>query len=166
MRHARLAVPRCAVLALVITSFCIMTATASSTGATANQSPAIDRLVADVCNRQTVLLGEDGNHGSGATLDVKVDVVRRLIDECGFNAVYFESSIYDFTDLQRHVDRGNASPEMLADAIGGLWSTTRETDPLIAYLYTKANSGQVYLAGLDLQLGSATSVYQQSALHI
>ncbi len=125
---------------------------------------ALDRLIIDSCSKRTVLLGEDGHHGSGATLAVKVELVERLVNECGFNAVYFESSIYDFIDLQRQISDRTASPEMLADAIGGLWSTTREIDPLIAFLHEKAKSGQVYLAGLDPQLGSATSVYTKSAL--
>ncbi|MEO7934687.1 MAG: erythromycin esterase family protein [Dokdonella sp.] len=137
--------------------------------AAAGESPAkatsvLDRLLTDSCKKATVLLGEDGHHGSGKTLAVKVELVERLVNECGFNAVYFESSIYDFIDLQRQLDHRSASPEMLADAIGGLWSTTREIDPLIAFLYEKANTGKVYLAGLDPQLGSATSVYTKSAL--
>lgn len=136
---------------------------AASPEAVASPAGAMDRLVADVCQRQIVLLGEDGNHAGGATSTAKVELVTRLIDECGFNAVFFESSIYDFLDFQRQLDRGKASPEMLADAIGGLWSLTSETDPLITSLYARAKSGSVALAGLDLQLGSATSVYTKSA---
>lgn len=133
--------------------------------AAAPENPgAMDRLIADVCSRQTVLLGEDGNHAGGATSMAKVELVTRLIEECGFNAVHFESSIYDFVDFQRQLDRGSASPEMLADAIGGLWSLTSETDPLIATLFAKAKSGSVMLAGLDPQLGSATSVYTKARL--
>ncbi len=128
------------------------------------EADALDRLVADVCGRQTVLLGEDGNHGSGATLTAKVELVTRLIDECGFSVVYFESSIYDLLDFQRQLDRGSASPEMLADAIGGLWSLTSEIDPLIASLFTKAQAGSVSLAGLDPQLGGATAVYAKVRL--
>ncbi len=138
------------------------------TAAAANATPSegnseIDRLVNDVCARQTVLLGEDGNHAGGATLTAKVELVRRLIDECGFNAVYFESSFHDFLDFQRQLDRGKASPEMLADAIGGLWSLTSEIDPLVASLYARAKSGSVSLAGLDPRPGSATSVFTRSA---
>lgn len=126
-------------------------------------SSELDRLVNDVCTQQTVLLGEDGNHAGGATTAAKVELVTRLIDECGFNAVYFESSIYDFLDFQHQLNLGKASPEMLADAIGGVWSLASETDPLIALLYAKAKAGSVSLAGLDLQFGSATSVYTKSA---
>lgn len=139
-------------------------ATASSPAPVADKSDSIGRLVADVCKKQTVLLGEDGNHGSGKTLELKVEIVRRLVVECGFNAVYFESAIYDFIDLERSFKQGSATPEMIADAIGGIWSTTSETDPLIAFLHAQAKSGTVYLGGLDPRLGSATSTYAKSAL--
>lgn len=95
-----------------------------------------------------------------------MELVQRLIRECGFDAVYFASSIYDFLDLQHRIEHTSASPEMLADAAGGLWSTTSETDPLSSFLYDKAKSGTVYLAGLDLPLGGATSMYQQTMLPI
>lgn len=145
---------------------CAFSATAAATsGAPISlQSTAVDRLIADTCAKETVLLGEDGNHGSGTTLSVKVVLVKRLINECGFNAVYFESSIYDFLDLERQIERGSGSPQMLADAVGGLWSTTSETDSLFAFLYERAQSGKIYLAGLDHRPGSATSMYQQVKL--
>lgn len=80
----------------------------------------LDRLVKDVCGKQVVLLGEDANHGAGRTLELKVELVERLIQECGFSGVFFESQVYDFVDLQRAIDSKNATPEQLADAIGGL----------------------------------------------
>lgn len=154
----------CLALALISLLTCAFSAASAMPAAVPEKAAALDQLVADVCNRQTVLLGEDGHHGSGATSAAKVELVSRLIAECGFNAVYFESSIYDFVDFQRQLDHGSATPEMLADAIGGLWSTTSETDPLIASLFVQAKSGAVSLAGLDPTLGSATSVYTKVGL--
>jgi erythromycin esterase-like protein len=153
---------RIAQLLILTASIASSTIFAASDAAPRHRTPELDRLLAEVCKKQTVLIGEDGHHGSGATLSLKVDLVRRLIEECGFNAVYFESSIYDFIDLQHRIDQGMASPEMLADAIGGLWSVTSEVDPLVTYLYARAKTDQVSLAGLDLQFGSATSVYTRT----
>ncbi len=168
VKPPRVAIATCAAQALIFHALCTFSTMVTAASAVPPPVPsnAIDHLVADACNKQTVLLGEDGNHGSGVTVSVKGELVKRLINECGFNAVYFESSIYDFLDLQRQIERRSASPEMLADAVGGLWSTTSEADPLFAFLYNKANAGTVYLAGLDLQLGSATSLYQMSTLPI
>lgn len=130
----------------------------------ADGSGEIQRLVGDLCSRQVVLLGEDANHGSGRTLELKVTLVQRLIDTCGFNAVLFESQLYDFLDLDRSFAGRSATPAQLADAIGGLWSTTREIDPLVSYLFRQASAGRVKLFGLDPQLGGATGLYAQRHL--
>lgn len=124
----------------------------------------MDRLVRDVCNKDVVMLGEDAHHGSGATLETKAMLVRRLVDECGFSAVFFESPIYDFMDLERAFADKTATRVQVADAIGGLWSTTREADPLIAYLFERARAGSLRLGGIDPQFGSATSLYTQRRL--
>lgn len=123
-----------------------------------------DRLLHDVCGKDVVMLGEDAHHGSGATLETKAMLVRRLVDECGFSAVFFESSIYDFMDLERAFADKMATPANVADAIGGLWSTTREADPLVAYLFERARAGTLRLGGIDPQLGSATGLYTQRRL--
>ena len=130
-----------------------------------SESPAqLDRLVDDVCTRSVVLLGEEGNHAGGHTAVVKSELVKRLIERCGFDAVYFESSAYEFYDLNRRLAAGTSAREQVADAIGGLWSTSKAIDPLVDYLYTQASTGRVRLAGLDPQVATATSGYEKAAL--
>lgn len=124
----------------------------------------MDRLVADVCGKQVVLLGEDSHHGSGSTLEAKAEIVERLIGECHFSAVFFESQVYDFIGLREALSDKLATPAQVADSIGGLWSTTAEMDPLIDYLFRAASDRQVVLAGLDLQTGGATNFYTQQRL--
>ena len=130
----------------------------------ASDAAALDRAVRDVCDKQVVLLGEDATHGSGKTLEIKVELITRLIDRCGFSAVAFESQIYDFLALERSFATSSAKPAQLADAIGGLWSTTREIEPLVSYLFERAARGQVRLVGLDPQVGGATQHYTQALL--
>jgi erythromycin esterase-like protein len=130
----------------------------------ASATSALERAVRDVCDKEVVLLGEDGAHGSGQTLEIKVELITRLIDRCGFSAVAFESQIYDFLDLERSFATSSATPAQLADAIGGLWSTTREIEPLVSYLFERAARGQVRLVGLDPQVGGATQHYSQALL--
>lgn len=123
----------------------------------------LDRVVQDACNKRVVLLGEEGHHAGGNTLAVKTTLVTRLIDECGFSAVVFEASLAEFVDLNRAFAAGRASPEYVADAIGGLWSVAGESDPLISALFVRALRRHVVLAGLDGQIGS-TNLYAQSGL--
>lgn len=139
-------------------------ASASALAPPADGHGEIRRLVSDLCSREVVLLGEDAGHGSGKTLELRVDLVQRLVDTCGFNAVLFESQLYDFLDLDHSFASKTATPAQLADAIGGLWSTTREIDPLVAFLFRRAVSGRVKVFGLDPQVGGATGWYAQRHL--
>ncbi|MEP7384475.1 MAG: erythromycin esterase family protein [Gemmatimonadota bacterium] len=141
---------------------CVVAPTEAQT--TTGLKPALDALVKDVCQKQIVLLGEDANHGSGATLAIKVELVKRLVDECSYSAVLFESQVYDFIDLQHTIAAGTASPAQVNAAIGGLWSNARETAPLVAFLHRQAMAGRVTLGGLDPQVGGATQRYTQQRL--
>ena len=131
--------------------------------ATAAAAAPLDRLVRDVCNKRIVLLGEDSHHAGGSTLVAKARLVSRLIDECGFSAVIFEASLPEFVDLNRAFAAGKASPAHVADAIGGLWSVARESDPLIEALFERASRKQVVLGGLDGQI-AVSNLYVQTRL--
>lgn len=153
---ARFAPWRAAALACLVAS-CAVPGIASAV-------TALDRLVADTCDKQVVLLGEDSHHGSGGTMEVKTTIVRRLVDECGFSGVLFESQVYDFLDLERAFARGDATPKLVAETIGGLWSGSSDGDALAASLFQRASAGKVMLGGLDPQLGGAMQRFTQQRL--
>ena len=99
--------------------------------------------VRDLCAKSVAMLGESPLHGFGKTLEFKVELVRRLVGECHFNAFFIESGIYDFLNIQRRLKSGQEVTEpMVARGIGGLWAT-REVQPLIPLLLEKAKSGNV-----------------------
>ena len=115
-----------------------------------------DRVVRDLCGKDVAMLGESPLHGFGKTLEFKVALVRRLVDECHFNSFFIESGIYDFLNIERSLKSGqNVTEPMVAAAIGGIWAT-REVQPLIPFLLEKAKAGSVVLGGLDDQLGRGT----------
>jgi erythromycin esterase-like protein len=100
-------------------------------------------------------------HGFGKTLQFKVDVARRLVDECHYTAFFIESGAYDFLHIQKLLKSGQTvTRPMLVAAIGGLWDT-REVEPLVPYLLEKAQRGDLVLGGLDDQLGRGTYAQQQ-----
>src|SRR5438045_7929684 len=79
-----------------------------------------DRVVRDLWGKSVAMLGESPLHGFGKTLEFKVGLVRRLVDECHFNAFFIESGIYDFLNIQRRLKSGQEVTEpMVAAAIGG-----------------------------------------------
>lgn len=128
------------------------------------ESREIDRLVRDVCRKDIVLLGEDANHGGGRTLEVKTQIVKRLVARCGFGAVLFESQFYDLLAHARAVEAGTVTQRDLADAIGPLWSRAREAQPLIAFLHAETMSGRLRVAGIDPQVGGITGHYARREL--
>jgi erythromycin esterase-like protein len=143
--------------ALLAALFC--TGSAVTAAPTPDIRQALNQAIRDTCGKQVVLLGE-ASHGDGATMEFKTRLIRRLTDECGFNALFFEASHYDFLALSRKFRlREPASPDMLSSSIGRLWNQYEELAPLIAFLFARAKDGRMALGGLDDQLGSAGAFY-------
>lgn len=121
----------------------------------------VDQVVRDMCGKRIAFLGEAPMHGFGKTLEFKVELARRLVTECHYNAFFVESGAYDFVNIQRKRKAGQAVTQpMIAAAIGGLWAV-REVEPLIPFLWEKAQSGALVLGGLDDQLGRGSYALQQ-----
>jgi erythromycin esterase-like protein len=123
------------------------------------RDPAMDAAVRDLCHRQVAMLGE-ASHGDGATFAFKAALIRRLVTECGYTAVLFESSHYDFVELMRRMRAGEpVTPAMLSSSIGGVWNRYAELAPLLGFLFDEARAGRLTLGGLDDQLGSAGAFF-------
>lgn len=146
-------------LQIVSLSICLGIAFVPAAGQSAGpaaQISDIDPVVHALCGKSVALLGEPPVHGFGKTEEFKVELVRRLVDECHYNAFFVEAGIYDYLNIQKKLKLGqDVTDSMIAAAIGGLWST-REVKPLIPFLREKAKSGSVTLGGLDDQLGRGT----------
>ncbi|VAW49547.1 hypothetical protein MNBD_GAMMA03-922 [hydrothermal vent metagenome] len=98
-----------------------VTIQATQVGRTNTSEEQLSELIKDSCNKQVVLLGEGGNHGGGNTIALKTEIVKRLVDSCGFSAVFFESSVYEFINLNNSIKNKTVSKKQLANSIGGLW---------------------------------------------
>jgi erythromycin esterase-like protein len=140
----------------------------SQSAAGQSASPAVevkdaDPVVHALCGKSVALLGESPVHGFGKTLEFKVKLDRRLVDECHFNAFFIEGGTYDFLNIQIRLKSGQeVTEQMVAAAIGGLWAT-REVQPLIPFLLDRAKAGRVILGGLDDQIGRGTYAQREMA---
>jgi erythromycin esterase-like protein len=111
-----------------------------------------------------VFLGE-ASHGDGRTEEVKTALVQRLVGECGFNAVFFESSFYEFLSVTRSARQGRpVSMESVAAAVGGVWKFDQEMQPLLEFLADRVNKGQLRVGGLDFQIGGLGQPYSNEVL--
>ena len=143
-------------LALALLPLCTLAASGERAPREPQLPSAIDAAVHDLCGERVALLGESPVHGLGRTLEFKVTLVRRLVEECHYDAFFIESGTYDFLNIQRKLKSGGQITQpMLVAAIGGLWAA-REVEPMIPFLMKKANAGALFLGGLDDQLQRGT----------
>lgn len=113
-------------------------------------------VVRALCGRQVALLGESPVHGFGKTLEYKAQLVRRLVGDCHYNALFIEAGTYDFIHIEKSLKSGgDVTDQMISAAIGGLWSN-EEVQSLIPFLREKVESGSLTLGGLDDQIGAGT----------
>lgn len=124
----------------------------------------LDRVVAEACRHSVVLLGEDIGHGAGRALHLKQRLVERLVDECGYSALLFESQVYDFLPLDHAYRSRRATPQQLAAAVGAPWSNAAGFDRLLAFLHRRATDGKLRLFGLSPTLGDAGALYARRQL--
>lgn len=151
------------VVALSLTAT-LLTETARASSDTTVNAPVIDMVARTVCDRPIVMLGES-SHGDGKTITFKVKLTKKLINQCGFNAVYFEAGIYDFLDINNRIRAGQTvTPEMISASMGWIRNQYIEFAPLIPFLHQAAIDRSVTLGGLDDQLGARGAYYSNDQM--
>lgn len=127
--------------------------------------PALAAALRDMCGSEVALLGEPAGHGDARTLEFKAALVRALVERCGFDAIFFEGSSYDFLELERRQRRGEpVTRAMVSSAVGGVWNRYAEMQPLVTWLHERLTSGRLRAGGVDDQLGSAGAFYSISQM--
>ena len=135
-------------------------ACAQSVSNTSEDKEALSAATQGLCHAQVAMLGESATHGDGHTLAFKVALVERLVDQCGFDSVFFEANHDEFIHINKRLRSGEAvTSDDLLSAVGGLWKFYDEFQPLGPFLLTRAQSGQVFLGGIDDQLGQLGQNY-------
>lgn len=149
----------CAVLVIAFVCKCLP-AYAQSVPTKSDDQDALAAATDGLCHSQIAMLGESATHGDGHTLAFKAALVERLVDQCGFDSVFFEASHYEFIDLNRRLRMGQAvTSDGVLSAVGGLWKFNQEFQPLSSFLLAKAQAGKVFLGGVDDQLGQIGQDY-------
>ena len=128
----------------------------------ADSGAVVARVADAVCGKQVVILGELPSHGEARAFQAKAEIVQRLIDRCGFDALLFEAPIYDFVGFQEGIEQQMATAPELDRAIGRFW-WTRELSNWRQWLFREATRGRLVLGGLDDQV-SVTSDYARATL--
>lgn len=119
-------------------------------------------VVASLCGKRVVALGELASHGEARAFQFKAELARGLVEQCGFDAVLFEAPIYDFFGFSAGVEAGSPDQRQLDNAIGRFW-WTRELTEWRRWLMQAAGQRRLYVGGLDDQV-SVTSEYAVQVL--
>src|SRR5215469_6773051 len=105
----------------------------------------IGPVVHALCGKRVALLGEPPMHGFGKTLEFKVELVRRLVEECHYDALFVESGAYDYINVEKKLKSGeDVTDSIISAAIGGLWAN-KEVQSLIPFLREKVKAGSLTL---------------------
>ena len=145
---------------LLFSAVALLTVCQPAYTASPEDEKALRAATRGLCRAQVAMVGESATHGDGHTLAFKVALVERLVDKCGFDAVLFEANQEEFIHLNQRIgSREAVTPDELLTAVGGLWKFYREFQPLAPFLLTRAQSGKIFLGGLDDQLAQLGQNY-------
>ena len=110
-----------------------------------------------VKDARVVLLGEQ-SHGDGATFHTKTRLIKFLHQAMGFDVLVFESGLYDCHRAWQAFREGQPPREAANVGIFGIWTGSREFQPLLSYLSACTKSDHpLELAGYDNQMTGTAS---------
>ncbi len=105
----------------------------------------LDSLISDA---RVVFLG-DLEHGEANVDSIRIRIIKYLHNKLGFNAIAFESGIYDLYRAQLKIEKGAFVPEALSEGILPVWSNYNSFQILMKYLESTYDNWKI--VGFDCQ---------------
>lgn len=105
-----------------------------------------------------IFLGER-NHSDFPSMFEKIEIIKYLHEELGYNVLFFESSIYEMYKANQMLIQGEDMEKLVYEGVHEYWHDTEPLDALIDYLSLCRERGDtLYLSGFDNQLCSSSQV--------
>lgn len=102
-------------------------------------------------NATIVLLGEQ-SHGDATTFEAKIQLVKFLHQEMGFNVLAFESNQYNAERAWQDVAENKNPLTALQNSTFPIWGKAKEMQPLFKYISSQANTKKpLRISGFDCQ---------------
>lgn len=105
------------------------------------------KLTDAIGNTKIVLLGEQ-THGDGAVFDKKVELIKQLHKEKGFNLIVFEGGLYDNFKANELYSSKKEDISIYKQSIFPMWSTTKAFNNLLDYV---DKNPEMKILGFDSQ---------------
>jgi erythromycin esterase len=111
-------------------------------------------------NARLVMLGEP-SHGAGSAFKAKARLVKFLHQQLGFDALIWESGLYDVALAQAAMRGAEAPIDAARKGVFGLWTEAVEVKPVFDYVRaTQATLRPLEMAGFDMQVSAGPAVQQ------
>lgn len=107
---------------------------------------------------RVVMLGEL-THGDGSSFEVKVELVKFLHRELGFDVLVWESGLYDCAEMDLAMGGTKPLSQVAAMGVFSHWSKGKESFPIFEYArQTRSSPRPLTMSGFDFQgSGSASN---------
>lgn len=126
----------------------------SSTRLSKSAKSAISKAIG---KSRVVILGEL-THGDGTSFEIKVELVKYLHGELGFDALIWESGLYDCAEMDSAIGGTKPLSEVARMGVFGHWSRGKESFPVFEYArQTRSSARPLTMAGFDLQASGSAS---------
>lgn len=100
---------------------------------------------------QVVLLGEN-SHFDGNVFETKTEIIKYLVENMGYNAIAFESGIYDLWRAQSEINIGTNCKQVFRNSLFSIWGKCNEFQSFVSFFET--NKSKLKLFGFDHQITS------------
>ncbi len=111
-------------------------------------------------NKQIVMLGEL-THGDATSFEFKVELVKLLHQEMGFDVLIWESGLFDCHEMNTAIPSQKSIRQVAQMGVFGHWSSGKESLPVFEYVrQTYKTNRPLQMAGFDLQPSGSASNYQ------
>ena len=116
--------------------------------------------------KQIVLIGEN-SHGDGLSVGTRFEIVKYLHEKHNFNNITFESGLFETNVLNKFIKSTDDSLEikkMFRKTLMGVWSYSKEYQPMFQYLTSEIKKNKLNLNGIDCQINNRISASVKTEL--
>src|SRR5690606_15199269 len=149
---AKMRVPLVITLALIFSLRCVAQLPEYTIISSSNDkgSSGFDFLKDELKNAHIVLLGEPSH--SPHYFPLKIEVIKYLHENLGFNVLAFESGFYQMAHVNKNIKKGKDIQNAFEEGLFPIWTSAKEFKEFYTYVESRKDSNELGIAGFDCQM--------------